>query len=57
MIIDELKVLMGKEEADEYRAFKTVDQKKLCDETRKADAVTIYLVTSDITQPNKHTRQ
>ena len=40
----------------EYRAFKKAEQRKLCNETRKADAATRHVVTSDITQSNKLAR-
>ena len=56
-MVVELKVLMGKEEKDEYRLLKKVEQWKLCDETKKANAAKRHLVTDDKTQSNKLTKE
>ena len=52
LIIDELKALMIRNEAEEYLPFKKVDQRKLRDVTKKVNAVIRHIETDDVTQTN-----
>ena len=47
---------MRKEEPSDQRLFKKVDQRKLCDETRKSNAALKHFLTSYITQSNELTK-
>ena len=55
LIIDELKALMIRNEAEEYLPFKKVDQRKLRDVTKKVNGVMGHIETDDVTQTNKLT--
>ena len=52
LIIDELKSLITRNEADEYLPFKKLDHRKLRDVTKKVNAVTRYIETDAVTQTN-----
>ena len=49
LIIDELKVLMIRNETEEYLPFKKVDQRKLRDVTKKVNALIRHIETDDAT--------
>ena len=53
LIIDELKALMVRNETEEYRPFKSVDQRKLGDVTKKVNAVIRNIETDVVTQTSK----
>ena len=53
LIIDELKALMIRNEAEEYLPFQKVDQTKLRYVTKKVNAVIRHIETDDVTQTNK----
>ena len=53
LIIDELKALMIRNEAEKYLPFKKVDQRKLRDVTKKVNPVIVHIETDDVTQTNK----
>ena len=53
LIIDELKVLMTRNETEEYLPFKKVDQRKLRDVIKKVNAEKRHIETDAITQTKK----